>query len=82
MTAYSDYEKLAIESPRGLYINHFGLGVRRVHSGYELICEVQQGGDWVEFWRTNEMSNDYAYSESQERCLAKVAELQFAGVPQ
>ncbi len=66
-TAYANEHK------DGLYINHYGMGVRRVHSGFDLICEREDDGQWVEFCRFNEMSNDYAYAESNERCQAEVA---------
>jgi len=67
-TAYADEHK------NGLYINHYGMGVRRVHSGFDLICEREENGQWVEFGRFNEMSNDYAYTESNERCRSEVAD--------
>lgn len=64
-----------------MQIKNYGMGVRRVHSGFDLICEVECDGEWVEFWRTNEISNGFAYSESDSRCYAKTQEMAAAATP-
>lgn len=57
-----------------MQVGNYGQGVRRVHSGYELVCEYEQNGEWVRFATFHEISNDYAYSESNDACHAKARE--------
>jgi hypothetical protein len=61
-----------------MQVKNYGQSVRRIHSGFELICEEEIGGEWVRFFVTNEMSNDYAYSETDRACAQKVNERSLA----
>jgi hypothetical protein len=69
-----DLADIDAEYPQpGLSIKPYGMGVRMVKTGFDLICEVFDDGRWREEWRTNEMSNGLAYSQMEARCLAEVA---------
>lgn len=48
--------------------DYWGLNVRRIKQGLDLVCQEFKGGKWVEFARTNEMSNDFAYTETSALC--------------
>lgn len=49
--------------------------IRRIHEGMDIVCQEYIDGTWVEFKRTNEMSNDYAYSETTYACRAREQQL-------
>lgn len=49
--------------------DYYGPNVRRVRTtDADLLCQELIGGKWVTFYRTNEISNDYAYTESAGQC--------------
>lgn len=50
------------------YADHWGLRVRRIKDGLNLVCQEFDGTKWVEFARVDEMSNDYAYTDSAGWC--------------
>ncbi|CAB4140397.1 hypothetical protein UFOVP669_31 [uncultured Caudovirales phage] len=49
--------------------------IRRIHEGIDIVCQEYIDGVWVEFVRTNEMSNDYAYTETTGACIARAHQL-------
>lgn len=49
--------------------------VRRIHEGMDIVCQEYIDGAWVEFKRTNEMSNDYAYLDTKNACYAREKQL-------
>lgn len=51
------------------HADQWGPNVRRISTkDHDLLCQELVGGKWVTFWRTNEISNDYAYTESAGKC--------------
>lgn len=44
----------------------------------DLICEELIDAQWVEFWRTCVMSNDYAFSDANARCRGRELARQLA----
>lgn len=49
--------------------DYYGPNVRRVRTtDADLLCQELIDGKWVTFHRTNEISNDYAYTETSEQC--------------
>lgn len=47
--------------------------VRTRKQGSELYVEILKDQDWMQYWSTDEQSNDYAYTETR-RIAASVAE--------
>lgn len=51
------------------HADHWGPNVRRIRTtDADLLCQEQVNGKWATFWKTNEISNDYAYTESAVKC--------------
>lgn len=49
--------------------DYYGPNVRRISTAdHDLLCQELVNGKWVTFWRTNEISNDFAYTESAAQC--------------
>ena len=44
----------------------------------DLICEELIDAQWVEFWRTCVMSNDYAFTDAIARCRGRELARQLA----
>lgn len=44
--------------------DYYSQTVRRVKIDEFIIIQVLKDNKWIDYWTTNEMSNDYAYSES------------------
>jgi hypothetical protein len=57
-------------------IDYYSDSVRRRLSALDCMvyCEELIGGEWVVFWQTDSMSNDYAYTDSANRCRLKLME--------
>jgi hypothetical protein len=43
-------------------------GIRQRQENLALICEEQLNGEWHEFWRTDTMGNDYAFTDANNKC--------------
>lgn len=51
------------------HADQWGPNVRRITtSSHDLLCQELIDEKWVTFWKTNEISNDYAYTETSEQC--------------
>lgn len=74
----AELEKMAGKSI--LPAKPYGEHVRQRHDGFELICESNESGEWKEFARFNEMSNDLAYTEAMNVCRAKMREIAAKGM--
>lgn len=56
--------------------DHWGPNVRRVRDtdGLTLLCQERDArGQWVTFYSTNEMSNDWAYTETSSKCRSRAS---------
>jgi hypothetical protein len=43
-------------------------GIRQRQENLTLICEEELQGEWHEFWRTDTMSNGYAFTDANNQC--------------
>jgi hypothetical protein len=52
-----------------MIIGKHGDFVRRVKRGQRIVVQRLREGQWVDQWSTDEMNNDFAYTESRRVAL-------------
>lgn len=48
-------------------MEYYSETLRSYNEGLDIILEQLKDGEWVQVWSTNEMSNDYAYTDLKNK---------------
>lgn len=57
---------------------YYSDNVRSYKSGHMLILEILEDNEWKTYWSTDEMSNDYAYSELRQLAMSVVEKIKLS----
>lgn len=57
-----------MQDPHAATADYWGANVRRIKEGNTLKCQELVDGQWVTFRTTDEMANNFAYTDSSGWC--------------